>query len=156
MLAERDGYGFYSMASKQAGDTGAEVLFTHLADEERMHFNALQRKYQSLLDTDAWDAETAWGEAWKPRTSGSVFSDDFVRRIRGSHLEMAALSIGLLLEKQSFEFYTRQAESASDLHVRGFFRDLATWEEGHYQMLLREDEALKEAYWSENRFEPLI
>ena len=68
---------------------------------------------------------------------------------------MAALSIGILLEKQAFEFYTRQAEAAEDESVREFFRELTNWEDGHYRMLLREDEALKDEYWSENRFEPL-
>ncbi len=69
---------------------------------------------------------------------------------------MAALSIGILLEKQALEFYTRQAEVSQDVNVRDFFLELANWEEEHYQMLLREDEALKEEYWSENRFEPLL
>ncbi|MBE0635815.1 hypothetical protein IH601_07460 [Candidatus Bipolaricaulota bacterium] len=79
-----------------------------------------------------------------------------MRRIRGQHLEMAALSIGILLEKQSYEFYSHQAAASDDEAVREFFIKLAAWEEGHLQMLLREDEALKEEYWSENRFEPLL
>jgi rubrerythrin len=69
---------------------------------------------------------------------------------------MAALSIGILLEKQSFEFYSKQSAASDDASVREFFAKLAAWENGHYQMLLREDEALKEEYWSENRFEPLL
>ncbi|MCK5586824.1 ferritin family protein [Candidatus Bipolaricaulota bacterium] len=156
MIAERDGYQFYSMAAKQAGDPGAVEMFEHLAEEEMRHFNVLQKQYQSLLDTGAWVPEIAWDEPWHPEGAGSLFTDDFVRRIRGRHLEMAALSLGILLEKQAFEFYSRQAESAEDGSVREFFRELANWEDGHYRMLLREDEALKDEYWSKNRFEPLV
>lgn len=156
MLSERDGYQFYSMAAKQAGDSDAERMFGHLAEEEMRHFEMLQEKYQSLLDTGAWSPDTAWNEPWQPEGSGRIFSDDFVRRIRGRHLEMAALSIGILLEKQAFEFYSKQAEASEDKIVREFFVQLANWEDGHYRMLLREDEALKEEYWSENRFEPLL
>jgi len=116
MLSERDGVQFYSMAAKQAEDSGAVALFEQLANEEMSHFNALQKEYQSVLDT----------------------------------------SIGILLEKQSYEFYVRQAEVAEDANVKAFFHELAVWEEGHYQMLLKEDEALKEEYWSENRFAPLL
>jgi len=155
IVSERDGHQFYSMAAKQAGDPGAVKMFEHLAEEEMRHFNVLQEKYQSLLDTGTWDPETAWDEPWHPEGSGRIFSDDFVRRIRGQHLEMAALSIGILLEKQAFEFYSRQAETTDDGSVREFFRELASWEDGHYRMLLREDEALRDEYWSENRFEPL-
>ena len=156
MLSERDGVQFYSMAAKQAEDSGAVDLFEHLANEEMSHFNALQREYQSVLDTGAWDPNTAWDTPWAPGKAGHIFSEDFTRRIRGRHLEMAALSIGILLEKQSFEFYTQQAEIAEDANVKAFFHELALWEEGHYQMLLKEDEALKEEYWSENRFAPLV
>lgn len=156
MLSERDGYQFYAMAAEQAKDRDAAATFEHLANEEMAHFNALQSKYQALLDTGVWSAETAWDEPWASNKVGRIFSDDFVRRIRGKHLEMAALSIGILLEKQAFEFYTQQAKVTEDVDVREFFRMLAIWEDGHYQMLLREDEALKEEYWSENRFEPLL
>jgi len=156
MLSERDGFQFYSMAAKQAEDRGAADLFEQLANDERHHFDALQREYRSVLDTGAWNPNIAWDAPGDPDNAGPIFSDDFARRIQGRHLEMAALSIGILLEKQSFEFYTRQAETAEDENVRAFFNELALWEQGHYQILLREDEALKEQYWSENRFSPLL
>ena len=88
--------------------------------------------------------------------TGRIVSDGSVRRIHGRHLKMAALSIGVLLEKQAFEFCTRQVEVSRDVNVLEFFLELANWQEGHYRMLLREDEALKEKCWSENRFEPLL
>ena len=156
MLSERAGYQFYAMAAEQAKDRDAAAMFEHLANEEMAHFKALQNQYQGLLDTGVWDADTAWDEPWVSTNVGRIFSDDFVRRIRGKHLEMAALSIGILLEKQAFEFYTQQAKVTEDAHAREFFRVLADWEDGHYQMLLREDNALKEQYWNENRFEPLL
>lgn len=155
MLAERDGVQFYSMAAKQSEDSAAADFFERLAGEEKRHFSALQTEYQSVLTTGSWDSSTAWDASEMPDHAGTIFSADFERRIQGQHLEMAALSIGILLEKQSFEFYTQQADLASDANVKAFFRELAHWEDGHYQMLLKEDEALKEAYWNENRFAPL-
>lgn len=156
MLAERDGVQFYLMAAKQAEDRGASDLFERLASEEKHHFNALQTAYQSVLNTGTWDPNMAWGAPWTPDNAEHIFSNDFQRRIQGRHLEMAALSIGILLEKQSFEFYSQQADLATDADVKAFFRELAHWEDGHYQMLLKQDEALKEDYWSENRFAPLL
>jgi rubrerythrin len=68
---------------------------------------------------------------------------------------MSALSIGVLLEKSAYEFYAHSAKDAEDDRVRAFFDELAEWENGHYQLLLREDDALRDAYWEENRFVPL-
>jgi rubrerythrin len=155
MLSERDGYQFYSMAAEGADDPKAAEMFRHLAREELRHYDALQHKYRGVLEGAPWDEDAAWGAPWEPEESERIFSDGFRRRIQGRHLEMAAISIGLLLEKEAFQFYTNQADEAEDQVISAFFRELAAWEDGHYRMLLREDEALKDDYWAENRFEPL-
>jgi len=152
MAAERDGFTFYSVAAERAEDPGAREAFAKLAADERAHFDALQTGYKALLAGEPW-APRRWGS--EPEASG-IFSDDFVRRIAGKHFEMSALSIGILLEKNAYAFYSSRAAEARDEEVARFFRELAEWENGHYQLLLRQDEAVKEAYWSENRFAPLL
>ena len=67
-----------------------------------------------------------------------------------------ALAIGILLEKNAHAFYQASAKREEDEVIRGFFRELAERENGHYHLLLHEDEALRDAYWSENRFSPLL
>jgi rubrerythrin len=156
MLSERDGYQFYTMAAVQTEDPQAAKVFRHLAAEEKRHFEALQQEYQSVLDSGSWDATQSWQEPWQPPETGGIFSERFRRRLQGRHLEMAALSIGLLLEKQSFEQYTRNAEDVPAGEIRTFFQDLASWEEEHYRLLLREDERMRDDYWQENRFSPLL
>ena len=155
MEFERDGYQFYRMAASQSTFPKPTTMFEHLAEEEKNHFDALQEKYRALLDTGTWAPETAWETAWSPEQTGSIFTEDFVTRIQGQHHEAAALSIGILLEKQAIAFYTAQAEASDDEPVRAFFHELARWEEGHYRMLLREDEGLRDDYWQANRFAPL-
>jgi rubrerythrin len=155
MEAERDGFTFYTMAAEQSEDPGARETFARLADEERKHYEALQAGYRSLAEQGTWSPSTELLNDREPEAKG-IFSEDFVRRIGGKHLEMSALSIGILLEKNAYAFYTRQAEAAEDEAVAGFFRELAEWEDGHYRLLLRQDEALKEEYWNENRFAPLL
>jgi len=155
MEAERDGFTFYTAAAERSDDSGARETFTRLADEERKHYEALQTGYRSLSEGKPWDPSRALAAERGPDPSG-IFSEDFVRRIGGKHLEMSALSIGILLEKNAYEFYSRHADTAEDEAVAGFFRELAEWESVHYQLLLREDEAMKEEYWNENRFAPLL
>jgi rubrerythrin len=156
LSAERDGYQFYTMAAERAEDPGARETFSRLAAEEGRHFEALQKEYRSLIEGRGWDPSVGFGERWMPERVSGIFSEEFRRRIRGRHLEMSALSIGLLLEKAAQSFYAAQAEQAEDGSVERFFRELAEWESGHYQLLLQQDESLKEAYWSENRFAPLF
>jgi rubrerythrin len=155
LRAERDGFEFYTLAGDRSDDPGARDVFAHLAEEERRHFDALQREYRSILEGTGWDPDVVLGERWSPETSASIFSEGFRQRIGGRHLEMSALSIGILLEKTAYGFYAASAEKASDAAVRRFFRELAEWENGHYQLLLREDDALRDSYWQENRFAPL-
>ena len=48
------------------------------------------------------------------------------------------------------------SQVAADPAVREFLGELADWERGHYEILLREDEALRDDYWNANRFSPLL
>ncbi|MGB2983018.1 MAG: ferritin family protein [Candidatus Bipolaricaulia bacterium] len=155
LRAERDGYEFYTMAAEKSEDVGAVKVFEHLAEEERRHFGALQMEYRAILDGSGWDPSVVLGERWRPQGASGIFSEDFRRRIEGRHLEMSALSIGILLEKSAHVFYADAAEAEKDEAVRRFFGDLADWENEHYQLLLREDSDLRDEYWSESRFAPL-
>jgi rubrerythrin len=156
LRAERDGFEFYTLAGERSDDPGARDVFAHLAEEERRHFDALQKEYRSILEGTGWDPNVVLGERWLPEASAAIFSEGFRHRIGGRHLEMAALSIGILLEKTAYEFYAASAEKADDVEARRFLRELAEWENGHYQLLLREDDALRDSYWDENRFAPLV
>ena len=156
MLAERDGHQFYTMAATKTELPEARELFEHLATEEKKHFDALQDRYRNVLEGAAWEAATAWGNPWKPQDASALFSDQFRVRIQGKHHEMAALSIGILLEKEAFQFYDTQADAADRPEMRAFFAELAEWERGHHAILLKLDEMTKEAYWEENRFSPLL
>jgi len=155
MEIERDGFQFYRLAAERAEDAGARETFEHLAAEERRHHEALQHQVRAVLERGTWDAGAVPREDRSLDPSGDVFSDGFRRRIQGRHLEMSALSIGILLERNAIDFYTRQADEAESEDVRRFFRELADWETEHYRMLLRQDEALRDDYWAENRFAPL-
>ncbi len=155
MSIERDGFAFYRLAAEQADDPGARAMFSRLADEERKHYQELQNGCRSLAEGTAWKPSVTRSDRPTP-AAGPIFSPAFVRRIGGKHFEMSALSIGILLEKNAYVFYRQRAEEVEDEALAAFFRELAAWEASHHRLLLREDEAMKEAYWRENRFEPLL
>jgi rubrerythrin len=67
---------------------------------------------------------------------------------------MTSLSIGIQLEADSMKFYRSESEATDDPEAKQFFSELAEWESGHYNALLRQYEELKEDYWSSGGFSP--
>jgi len=156
MRAERDGYEFYSSAAARSQDPGARTMFTRLADDERQHFIALQERARVIASGGEWVSGTLEQDAWDPASAAELFSPDFRERIALHHVEMSALSIGILLEKRSVEFYSQREQEAEDPEVRRFFHDLVVWETAHHEALLALDDQMKTEYWEANRFSPLL
>ncbi|MFQ6033147.1 MAG: ferritin family protein, partial [Candidatus Zixiibacteriota bacterium] len=71
-----------------------------------------------------------------------------------SQFEMAALSIGILLEKNSIEFYKKSAQQSEDKDIKMLFSYLADWEGEHLRALVQQQKFLQEDYWTEARFYP--
>ncbi len=152
---ERDGYHFYRLASERSEDPGARDTFAGLAEDERMHFDTLQQQYRNAIEGAPWQSEIAWMRKANENDSAPPFGTRFHDRLQKQHVSMSALSIGILLEKNSSLFYQEQSKQPFPEEVRELFRQLAEWEDRHYQTLLRQDEALRDDYWQANRFSPL-
>jgi rubrerythrin len=150
--AERDGYAFYQMAANSSEDPKAKEMFAQLADEELDHMRFLVKQRESVLKAGKPDPSAKLGPRAELSGLSPIFSDGIKARIATAHIEMSALSIGIQLELDSISFYKSQSEAADDAEVGKFYAELAEWESGHYQALLRQQEELKEDYWSANRF----
>jgi rubrerythrin len=150
--AERDGNSFYGMAAAASRDPKAKEIFAQLAVEELDHMQFLSRQYDSILKTGKPDPTAKLGSRHELGGLSPIFSADIKLRIKDAHFEMSALSIGIQLEVTAENFYRARAAEADNPEIRGFFLQLADWEAGHYQALLCQHDALKEDYWSANRF----
>ena len=67
---------------------------------------------------------------------------------------MSALSIGIMLEQNSIDFYRNSAEQIADLDAKALFVYLAQWEGEHLKVLVNQQRVLQEEFWSEARFYP--
>jgi rubrerythrin len=152
--AERDGHSFYRMAADSSKDPKAKEVFGQLAREELDHLEFLTQHYEAALKTGRPSESAALGKRVDLSGSSPIFSSGIKDRLREAHLEMSALSIGIRLELDAMNFYRSHAEDADNPDVRKLYNELAEWEAGHYEALLRQQEALKEDYWSESRFSP--
>jgi rubrerythrin len=151
---EGDGHNFYMMAAGNTDDQKGKEVFEMLAREELEHRRFLRHQYQSFLETGYPDKGTTLPRHGSFKGDHPIFSTGIRERISQAHMEMSALSIGIQLELSSIQFYQREAEKHDGSRVGEFFRDLEQWEKEHYDALLRQQEALKQEYWSEGGFSP--
>jgi rubrerythrin len=151
---EVDGYYFYQMAADTMSDSKGRELFRKLAEEELAHKQFLERQYKSIKETGKADKSVSLGDKTDLSGDNPIFSEDLKKRIGDAHYEMTALSIAIRLELNSIQHYKAEAEAAEDEDVKDFFMELVDWETGHYDALVRQDEALKEDYWNAAGFAP--
>jgi rubrerythrin len=154
MKAEREGYGFYMMAAQSSSDEKGKKIFETLAAEELDHMHFLKGQHDAIVKTGKPDPNLKLGTPLDLAGSFPIFSDAIKSRLKGAHIEMSALAIGIQLELDAMTFYKTQAQAAVDPAIKKFFETLADWESGHYHALLRQETALKEDYWSESGFAP--
>jgi len=150
---EADGYQFYTMASQTTKDPKGKQTFKILAAEEMKHLDFLKSQYKSVNDTGAIDAKLRLGDQ-HDFSKDPIFSDEIRNRIGDAQFEMSALSIGMQLELSSINYYKEQAEQSDNPDVAAFYYELADWEKIHYEALERQQEMLKEDFWSKGGFAP--
>ena len=154
MQAEREGQHFYLMAAAVTKDDKARAVLAGLAEEEAEHFRFLQAQLASLLEKESVDPSLDPGEGKALEGPHPIFSESIRARIGNAHFEMTALSVGMQLERAAVEFYTAEAEAVADPRMKSFYRRLARWEQGHFDALHAQAEALQEDYWNRGGFSP--
>jgi rubrerythrin len=152
--AEGDGYHFYLMAARSTDDPKGKEVFEMLAREELDHQQYLRAQYQSIRESGHYCPNVKLPVRAVLSGESPIFSAELKKRIGEAHFEMSALSIGLQLELSSMNYYKDTAGQTDDPAVKAFLEELAQWEASHYQALLKQQELLKESYWSERGFAP--
>lgn len=154
MQAEADGHNFYMLAAKNTKDKKGKEVFISLAKDESIHLDYLKAQYQSFLKTGEPDKEVKLGKSKTRPGKSPIFSNEFKKRLGKAQLEMTALSIGAQLELNAIEFYRQESQKANIPAVKAFYSELAEWESGHYELLVRQQQLLQEDFWLENNFYP--
>lgn len=151
---EGDGHNFYMMAAGNTSDPKGKEVFEMLAREELAHVRFLRTQYDSIIKSGAPDKSVKLPKHQSLQGDHPIFSDRLKGRIKDAHMEMSALAIGITLELSSIQFYKGEADASDDPAVKEFYTELADWEKEHYDALLRQQDSLKEDYWSAGGFSP--
>ena len=152
--AEVEGHNFYKMAANSTEDEQGKAIFRQLANEEMQHARYLRAQRDALRETGKIDESVELGEATDLSGGSPIFSPALKARAKEAHYEVTALSVASQLELGAVQFYRAEAEAAGDEGVKGFYLELARWEQGHYDALTRQLDELRNDYWDAGDFAP--
>ncbi|HEX7401083.1 MAG TPA: ferritin family protein [candidate division Zixibacteria bacterium] len=153
---ENDGYQFYRLAEEKTKDAKGKEVFASLAQDETNHMRILKSLYQSVKEKGEFhfDERKDIKHLLEGTSESPIFSKEFKNRLNQAHFEMTALSIGILLEKNSIDFYKKAAQESKNKDVKMLFNYLAEWEGEHLRALVNQQKLLQQDYWTEARFYP--
>ncbi|MBE0569192.1 MAG: ferritin family protein [Deltaproteobacteria bacterium] len=156
LLNEIDGVEFYRMAAGNARREGIRQLFRFLMEEEERHREAILRQLRGVAQGKPFRIERRPASRKElGKYKSPLYTADLVKAGREAEGEVAALSIGMTLEKRAIaQFTALRKKAAGDPRVEKVFADLAEWERDHLDVLARQYGQLREMYWEEARFWP--
>jgi rubrerythrin len=151
---EVDGYTFYSMTADQAQKPAVQELFGRLAQDEVQHQaflrSVLKNYHDKGLEAFSLSVKTPDLHAFAEK----VFTERFREQAEGAAFEMAALSVGMTLEKNAVAYFSGAAKNASDTEVRSFYQFLANWEQQHLDALAGLSDTIRGDFWEKSGFSP--
>jgi rubrerythrin len=151
---EVDGYTFYSMTADRADKPAVQELFGKLAQDEVQHQAFLRSVLKNYHDkgVEAFSVGIVLPDL---RTfSDKVFTDRFRDQAEGAAFEMAALSVGMTLEKNAVAFFSGAAKAATEAEVRTFYQFLSDWETQHLNALASLSDTVRGDFWDKGGFSP--
>lgn len=153
---EIDGMEFYRMAAASARHEAVRQMFLFLMEEEGRHRDAIAEQMDRVARGKPF--RLSRGTASRKglaRFRSPLYTEDLVKVSHQVEGEVAALSIGMTLEKRAIaQFTALRNRSAGDARAEKTFEGLAAWERDHLELLTRQYDVLREMYWEEARFWP--
>ncbi len=151
---EVDGYTFYSMTADRADKPAVQDLFGKLAQDEVQHQAFLRTVLKNFNDKGVEAFSMGIIVPDMRAFSDKMFTSRFREQAEGAAFEMAALSVGMTLEKNAVAHFSGAARSADEAEIRGFYQFLADWEQQHLEALQALADAIRGDFWEKSGFAP--
>lgn len=153
ILNEVEGRAFYEMAAAQASNAEVKAALEHLGNEEKEHERWLRSLNRSLQEKNAfvldWDKMMELAKVKSP----GIF-DKTGEAFQFNAMELAMFGAGLLMEKNSIDFYKKAAEDAVTPEAKKLYEQLVKWETVHLDKLELIHEMLRNEWWEKQQFSP--
>jgi len=141
---ESDGYNFYMVAAEKTEDPKGKTVLSSLAQDELDHGSMLKGLYQAVADKSGYKLERKRLRKKKPKawSKSPIFSVEFKRKVKEGHFALCALRIAQLLEKNSIDFYRKNAKKSKHPELKSLFNFLVEWEKDHLKALVKQENFL--------------
>jgi rubrerythrin len=131
-------------------------MFRFLMEEEERHREMILDQMKRMAEGKPFLLmRSAAARKRLEKFKSPLFTEDLVKVSRQVEGEVAALSIGMTLEKRAIsQFAALRRKVGGDARAEKVFSDLVAWEQDHLEVLTRQYDQLREMYWEEARFWP--
>ncbi len=159
---EQDGRAFYLEAAKRAGNPLAKSVFTHLAAEELVHIEVIQKFYDELKSTGTCQEAESDLEAPKAALTRleNVFEKacrDIDQVVTGDTASLEAYQKAMEFEQKAYDMYKNLLESSGDCLARRLYEFMMEQENQHYVFLKETHDYLeKPNEWFQREEKPLF
>jgi rubrerythrin len=149
---EIEGWLFYHDVTGTLPKGDVRDVFIYLTEQEEKHQQYVKKELDRVQSGGMLDISGLG--ALKETTHDEVLADAVRSATDLSQHEASAIHTGMLLERNSWEFYHVAAEKATQPDEAAMYRQLEEWEKLHLHLLEKAYDLLKERIWAENRFAP--
>lgn len=149
---EVEGWLFYQDVTKTLSDGPVRDVFVYLMNQEAKHQEFIKQELDRVKAGTQMDIGGL--SALKETAHDDVLADAVRSSKDLSQHEASAIHTGMLLERNSWEFYHAAAERATQPDEASLYSQLEEWEKLHLHLLEKAYDLLKERIWAENQFAP--
>ncbi|HWP96680.1 MAG TPA: ferritin family protein [Syntrophomonadaceae bacterium] len=146
IVNEQEGYQFYLMAAEKTEDPVLRGVFNGLAAEEESHESWLRTTYRDIMEKGKPGAMLIDEFTMSPE----IFTLDKLKEAGG--IIIAALKVGVMMEKASMDFYRQAAARTEIEEVKQLLLTLGKWEMGHLDRLEDAYDFAREEWWEQQGF----
>jgi rubrerythrin len=134
---EIDGKEHYLKASMESRNELGQKLLRKLAEEEDYHRRKFELIYETIQKKKSWpavDFEPNSGRALRTIFARAI--EDMDSEVKPLDTELQAVKMAMELENESRDYYTTQAEKATEDGEREFYEQVAMEEREHHLVLM--------------------
>ena len=145
IINEQEGYQFYLLAAEKAVDQEVKEVFLSLAGDEKEHEGWLRTVYREILDKGQLNQMLI-----EFSRSPGIFSFGKLKNTGG--LTVSALHVGVMMEKESIDYYQLAAADTNISELKLLLESLAKWESTHLERLEQAYEFARDDWWEQQGF----
>lgn len=154
ILMEKRGQAMYEEVVARTQSADVKKIFQIMADEEKMHARFLAEQFKHYMANNSFTRQDLSESEGDETLVNAILSVNIKGQISAAGFEAAAIGAAIDMETKSIEVYRQRANESTDENEKALFNWLADWEKGHYELLLKLDNELKESVWADNEFWP--